>query len=86
MTILVEKEACEIEKVRELGINIQDDGENYLLEVTGIVDTGADVCCASDGMMEALGRAPLRDALGRVFGIGGSKGCHKRQRNHSGRV
>ena len=31
MTILVEKEACEIEKVQELGINIQDDGENYLL-------------------------------------------------------
>ena len=72
MTILVEKEACEIEKVRDLGINIQDDGENYLLEVTGIVDTGADICCASDGMREALGRAPLRDASGRVTGIGGS--------------
>ena len=66
MTILVEKEACEIEKVRDLGINIQDDGENYLQEVTGIVDTGA------DGMREALGRAPLRDASGRVIGIGGS--------------
>ena len=65
MTILVEKEACEIEKIRELGI------KNYLLEVTGIVDTGADVCCASDGMREALS-APLRDALGRVIGIRGS--------------
>ena len=72
MTISVEKEGCEIEKVRELGINIQNDGENYLLEVTGIVDTGADVCCASNGMREALGPAPLRDALGRVIGIGGS--------------
>ena len=27
MTILVEKEACEIEKIREMGIKIQDDGE-----------------------------------------------------------
>ena len=36
------------------------------------MDTGADVCCASDEMREALGHAPLRDALGRVIGIGGS--------------
>ena len=40
MTILVEKEACEIEKVRDLGNNIQD--------VTGIVYTGADVCPSID--------------------------------------
>ena len=31
MTILVEKEACEIENIREMGNKIQDDGENYLL-------------------------------------------------------
>ena len=36
------------------------------------MDTGADVCCATDEMREDLGRAPLRDALGRVIGIGGS--------------
>ena len=31
MTILVEKEACEMEKLQDLGINIQDAGQNYLL-------------------------------------------------------
>ena len=36
------------------------------------MDTGADVSCASDEMREALGCAPLRDALGRIIGIGGS--------------
>ena len=72
MTIQVGKETCEVEKLRKMGIEIQEDGENYLLEVTGIVDTGADVSCASDEMREGLGRAPLRDALGRIIGIGGS--------------
>ena len=37
-----------------------------------MVNTGADVSCASDEMREGLGRAPLRDALGRIIGIGGS--------------
>ena len=36
------------------------------------MDTGVDVSCASDEMREALGRAPLRDALDRIIGIGGS--------------
>ena len=40
--------------------------------MTGIVDTGADVSCASDEMREGLGRAPFGDALGRIIGIGGS--------------
>ena len=66
MTIQVGKQTCEVEKLRKMGIEIQEDGENYLLEVTGIVDTGA------DEMGEGLGRAPLRDALGRIIGIGGS--------------
>ena len=42
MTIQVGKETCEVEKLREMGIEIQEDGENYLLEMAGIVDTGAD--------------------------------------------
>ena len=48
MTIQVDKETCEVEKLRKMGIEIQEDGDNYLLEVTGIVDTGADMSCASD--------------------------------------
>ena len=72
MTILVEKEACGMNKLQNLGVKIQDAGQNYLLETTCIVDTGADICCASDKMREALGRAPLRDASGRMIGIGGS--------------
>ena len=68
MTILVEKEVC---KLQNLGIKIQDAGQNYLLETTCFTDPGADICCASDEMREALGRAPLRDASGRVIGIGG---------------
>merc|ERR1712208_85848 len=72
MTVQVGKETCDVLKLRKMGIEIQEDGENYLLELTGIVDTGADVSCASDEMREGLGRAPLRDALGRIIGIGGS--------------
>ena len=72
MTILVEKEACRMSKLQDLGIRTQDTGPNYLLETTCIADTGADICCASDEMREALGRAPLRDASGKVVGIGGA--------------
>ena len=32
MTILVEKEACRVGKLQNLGIKIQDTGQNYLLE------------------------------------------------------
>ena len=72
MTIQMDKERCEVEKLKKMGIEIQEDGDNYLLEVTGIADTGADVSCVSDELREGLGRAPLRDALGRIIGIGGS--------------
>ena len=51
MTILVEKEACKMEKLQDLFINIQDAGKI----TSGSVDNGADICCASDGMSEALG-------------------------------
>ena len=54
MTIQVDKETCEVEKLRKMGIEIQEDGDNYLLEVTGIVDTGADVSCASDEVRGGL--------------------------------
>ena len=68
MTILEGKEACEIEKIRKMGIKIQDDGENYLLEVTGIVDTGADVCGASDEMpwVESLELEGVTSILRRI--------------------
>ena len=59
-------------KLQDLGIKTQDAGHNYLLETTCIADTGADICCASDEMREALGRAPLVDAGGEVVGTGGS--------------
>ena len=73
MTIQVDKEICEVKKLEKMGIEIQEDGDNYLLEVMGIVDTGADVSCVSNEMREGLGRAPLRDALGKIIGIGGSQ-------------
>ena len=61
-----------MDKLQNLGIKTQDTGQNYLLETTCIADTGADICCASDEMREALGRAPLMDAGGKVVGIGGA--------------
>ena len=50
MTIQVDKEICEVKKLEKMGIEIQEDGDNYLLEVMGIVGTGADVSCASNEM------------------------------------
>ena len=44
MTILVEKEACRMGKLQDLGIKTQDAGQSYLLETTCIADTGADIC------------------------------------------
>ena len=73
MTIQVGKEGCDVEKLMKMGIEVQEDGENYLLETAGIVDTGTDISCSSDEFREALGRSPLRDASGRIIGIGGSK-------------
>ena len=53
-------------KLQNLGMKTQDTGQNYLLETKCIADMGADICCASDEMREALGRAPLIDAGGKV--------------------
>ena len=61
-----------MDKLQNLGIKTQDTVQNYLIETTCIVDMGADICCASDDMREALGRARLIDAGGKVVGIGGS--------------
>ena len=77
MQILVEKGACRMSKLQDLGIKTQDAGRNYLLETTCIADTGADICCTSDEMREALGRAPLRDAGGKVVGIEGANSSLK---------
>ena len=73
VTIQVDKEICEVKKLERMGIETQEDGDNYLLEVMAIVDTGADVSCVSNEMREGLGRAPLKDALGKIIGIGGSQ-------------
>ena len=73
MTVQVDKDLCEAKKLEQMGIEVQEDGDNLLLEVMGIVDTGADVSCVSNEMREGLGRAPLRDALGKIIGIGGSQ-------------
>ena len=61
-----------MDKIQNLGIETQDIAQYYLLETTCIADTGADICCASDEVREALGRAPLVDIGGKVVGIGGS--------------
>ena len=73
MTVQVDKNLCEPRKLERMGIEVQEDGDNLLLEVMGIVDTGADVSCVSNEIREGLGRAPLRDALGKIIGIGGSQ-------------
>ena len=67
ITILVEKGVCRTNKLQNLGIKTQGAGQNYLLETTCIADTGADICCASDEMREALMHAGCK-----VVGIGGS--------------
>ena len=73
MTVQVDKDLCEPKKLERMGIEVQEDGDNLLLEVMGIVDTGADVSCVSNEMREGLGRAPLKDALGKIIVIGNSQ-------------
>ena len=39
MTVQVDKDLCEAKKLEQMGIEVQEDGDNLLLEVMGIVDT-----------------------------------------------
>ena len=71
ITLLVEEKECDIERLAELGIETKKIGNQFILETSCIVDTGADISCPTDEVRDALGRAPLTDANGGVTGVGG---------------
>ena len=57
ITLMVEEKECNMERLAELGIETKKMGNQFILETSGIVDTGADISCTTDEVRDALGRA-----------------------------
>ena len=56
ITLLAEHGECDVDKLRILGIEAKDIGDQYVLETNCIVYTGADISCTTNEVREALGR------------------------------
>ena len=58
ITVLAEQGECKVDKLKLLGIDVNDAGGKYILETNCIVDTGADISCTTNEVKGAIGRAP----------------------------
>ena len=72
ITVMGSIKSADMDLARSLNLNTKEIGEDFVVETSGVVDTGADVAVGDKTIRKVLGREPLPDAKSGLQGCTGT--------------